>query len=101
MTRVTFDLLVLDLTDPSLQARLGILPGLLTSKDRRSCQTLADLAADHGFEGILGPSGVAPGESTLAVFGAAIEASHRDAEDLGVFPVPPAPPDLTAGDKSR
>jgi hypothetical protein len=88
MGRVTFEVLVLDLTDRSTLARLGITAGDLTSTDRRLCQELSAIAAEAGFEAVLGPSAAAPGETTLAVFGPAITDNVSRVDDLGVRMAP-------------
>lgn len=81
----------LDLTDPSVQAALGIDPADLTSADRRVCQGLAQIAVAAGFEAIIGPSAAASEATTLAVFDGAILARSRDVADLGVRMPSPTP----------
>jgi len=89
--RLTFDVVALDLTAPETQRALGVTPADLTADDIEICQTLADLAADAGFEAVLGPSAAAPDETTLAVFGSAI-ARATDVVDNGVATAPVSPP---------
>ena len=79
-----FDVLALDLTSPDLQRSLGLKPEDLTGDDLTICQALADIAAEAGFEAILGPSAAIPGETTLAVMGDAIGAKSRATRDLGI-----------------
>jgi len=54
--RVDFNVVALDLSSPELQRALGVKPAELTAHDLTVCQTLADLAAEAGFDGVLGPS---------------------------------------------
>jgi RES domain-containing protein len=86
--RVDFDVMVLDLTDSDVQTRLGISRGDLIADDDAVCQALADLAANAGFEAVLGPSAALPDDATLAVFGDAIRARSRDVVDRGVRSAP-------------
>jgi hypothetical protein len=81
---VSFDVVALDLTDQRLLEALGLAADELRSADRTTCQTLADIAVDAGFDAVLGPSAAAPGETTLAVFGSAIRSKSRDVQDHGV-----------------
>jgi hypothetical protein len=90
MGRVTFDVTALDLTDPSLLSELDITNADLTSPDRTTCQDLAEIAVAAGFDAVLGPSAAAPGETTLAVFGATITTKSRDVIDRGVRAPPRA-----------
>ena len=83
MGHVEFDLLVLDLTSTELQKALGIGEADLVSDDLAVCQTLADLAAEAGFDAVLGPSAATAAESTLAVFDGAIAAKATQVRDLG------------------
>jgi hypothetical protein len=87
--RVDFDLIALDLTSPELQTALGINPEDLTSNDLTVCQTLADLAADSGFDALLAPSAARRGNETLAVFGPAIRAGALKVSDVGIRPARP------------
>ena len=82
--RVDFDLVALDLASPELQRALGVKPAELTADDLTVCQTLADLAAEAGFDGVLGPSAAAAGETTVAVFGKSIGAKAAAVVDQGV-----------------
>lgn len=66
------DLAVLDLTDPQVRDELGVSEGDLVSDDLSYCQELAAIAREAGFDGILAPSAALAGETTLAVFAAAI-----------------------------
>lgn len=65
--RVT-DLVVLDLTDPTVRNHLGVIEAELTDDSWATCQTLANRARAAGFQGILAPSGALDGERTLVVF---------------------------------
>jgi hypothetical protein len=82
--RVEFELLVLDLTSRDLQTRLKISNTDLTADDLAVCETLADIAAQAGFDAVLGPSAASAADQTLAVFGPAISSKSRDVRDLGV-----------------
>lgn len=82
--RVSFDVVALDLTNDKVQKSLGVTVDDLTSKDRTSCQMLADLAREAGFEAIVAPSAAKSNETTLAVFAPAFEQRSRDIVDLGV-----------------
>jgi hypothetical protein len=83
--RVDLDLVVLDLTNPELQRALRIDQSDLVSDDLETCETLADLAADAGFDGVWGPSAATPDVQTLAVFGTAIADRSRGVVDLGLW----------------
>jgi 2-keto-4-pentenoate hydratase len=76
--------LALDLTSAELLRALGISAAELTADDLSVCQALADIAAESGFEAIIGPSAARAADTTLAVFGAAIDRTVRDVADRGV-----------------
>lgn len=78
-----FDVVALDLTSSAIQRGLGIRPADLTSDDLVICQTLADVAAEAGFEAVQGPSAAIAAEFTLAVFDKSIAGARR-VVDLGV-----------------
>lgn len=78
-----FKVIALDLTSPELQHALGVKRSDLTADDLTICQTLADLAADAGFDAVLGPSAASSGETTLAVFGPAIVDDATNVVDEG------------------
>ena len=82
--RVTFDVVALDLTNPSVIGALGISRADLVSDDRIVCQQLAETAVDTGFDAIIAPSAAVDGAMTLAVFGDAIKSKATKVEDLGV-----------------
>jgi hypothetical protein len=88
---VTFEITALDLTDPDVLGSLGLSLGDLTAADRRTCQEIAELAVAAGFEAVLGPAAVRQGETTLAVFGSAIDGKALEADDLGIRRVPEGP----------
>lgn len=90
LARVSFDVVALDLASPAVHRALGIEPSTLVSDDLEVCQTLADLAADAGFEAVVAPSAAAPRETTLAVFDAAIAGRSHDVSDYGVRTPPTA-----------
>ena len=81
--RADFTIVALDLTQPRLQRVLGVTPEELVSDDLSTCQALAELAAEAGFDGIRGPSAAIAGERTLAVFGPVVDASATDVVDGG------------------
>ena len=78
-----FKVVALDLTSPELQRELGVKRADLTADDLAICQTLADLAADAGFEAVLGPSAASSDGTTLAVFGSAIADNATNVVDEG------------------
>lgn len=63
---------VLDLTDSTVLATLGIARAALVSDDLRRCQDIAEWARREGYEGILAPSAALAGELILAVFSSAL-----------------------------
>lgn len=77
---------VLDLTDPDVQAALGISDADLTDDDLELCQSLSAAARRAGFAGPLAPSAAVTGESTLVVFGAGM---RRVTEVHSRIQVPP------------
>lgn len=77
---------VLDLTDPDVQAALGVNHVDLTDDDLELCQSLSEAARRAGFAGILAPSAAVTGESTLVVFRAGM---RRVAEVHSRIQVPP------------
>jgi RES domain-containing protein len=64
---------VLDLTTDSVRRAVGITLDELTGDDYESCQRVAQLAREHGLDGILSPSAALADNTTLAVFDLAIE----------------------------
>ena len=81
--RVEFQVTLLDLTSPAVQQALGVSAEQLMSDDLTVCEAIADLAAEAGFEAVLGPSAALGGETTLAVFGPAIERNATKIVDEG------------------
>jgi len=79
----------LDLTNVRLLAALGVSRDDLASMNRETCQTLADVAAEAGFDAVLGPSAAIADETTLAVLGAAIRSRSHDLIESGVR-IPPS-----------
>lgn len=79
-----FDVLALDLTSDELRRALAVSVEKLTADDMELCQTLAGLAADAGVEAVLGPSAALDGDTTLAVFDAAIQDRSSEVTNLGV-----------------
>jgi len=79
----------LDLTNVRLLAALGVSRDDLVSMNRETCQTLADVAAEAGFDAVLGPSAAIADETTLAVLGAAIRSRSHDLIESGVR-IPPS-----------
>jgi len=70
--RVSVDLEVLDLTDPTTRAHLGVTEAHLTAEDLDVTQEIAGAARDAGFDAILAPAVALPGCQTLAVFAHAL-----------------------------
>ncbi|MGH8972502.1 MAG: RES family NAD+ phosphorylase [Acidimicrobiia bacterium] len=70
------DLLVLDLTDPTVREALGIEEEELTGNDWSRCREVAADARAAGFDGLLAPSGALAGEITLVVFAHALHKVH-------------------------
>jgi len=82
--RVSIDVVALDLTSARLLNALGLARDDLTSRDRRICLTVADVAAEAGFDALIAPSAADKDGTTLAVFGPAIHANAHDIVDYGV-----------------
>jgi len=62
---------VLDLGDPRVMRRLGVVPAALTGDadvDLEFCRRLADWARSERYSAILSPSAAAPGEWNLNVY---------------------------------
>ena len=78
-----FTVIALDLSSSRIRDALGVTTEELTDDDLTTCQALADLAADAGFEAVHGPAGALAGERTLAVFGPAIHANAKAVVDRG------------------
>ena len=70
--RVSVDLHVLDLTDPTTRQHLGVDADDLISDDCAITQTIAAAARDAGFDAVLAPAAGLPGCATLAVFAHAL-----------------------------
>ena len=64
---------VLDLTKDTVRRAIYITLSELTGDDYESCQRVAQLAREKGFEGILSPSAALAESTTLVVFDVAIE----------------------------
>ncbi len=65
--RVSVDLHVLDLTNATTRAHLGVDEDDLTSEDCAITQAIACAARDAGFDAVLAPAAGLPGCTTLAV----------------------------------
>jgi RES domain-containing protein len=63
---------VLDLTDPTVLAALGVNREVPVSNDLSQCQDIAKWAQRAGYEGILAPSAALDGQLILAVFASAV-----------------------------
>jgi RES domain-containing protein len=70
--RVSVSLDVLDLTDPTTRAHLGVDADDLTADDCTVTRTIATAARDAGFDAVLAPAAALPGCTTLAVFAHAL-----------------------------
>jgi hypothetical protein len=91
--RVKVDRLqVLDLTDPSVRAAVGLEEADLVGDDYAKTQAIAFAAAAAGFGGLLAPSAALPGRRTLVVFAGG--ASAITAEWSSVRQPPPRLADL-------
>lgn len=91
--RVKVDgLRVLDLTDPSVRAAVGLEEADLLGDDYTKTQAVASAAAAAGFGGMLAPSAALPGRRTLVVFAAG--ESAITAEWSSVRQPPPRVADL-------
>lgn len=66
--RVTVDIDVLDLTDRTIRASIGVIETQLTGEDYRLTRAIAAAADAAGFGGILAPSAALLGRRTLVVF---------------------------------
>ena len=66
------DLVVLDLTDPTVCVALGVTEDDLVADDYTLCQDIAAAAHAAGFDGILAPAAALPGRRTLAIFATAM-----------------------------
>lgn len=76
------DLDVLDLTNPTVRAALGVTEADLTGDQYSDTQQLAEEAAAAGFQGILAPSAALPGRRTLVVFAAASALVTEESSDV-------------------
>lgn len=91
--RVTVDRLeVLDLTNPSVRAALGVDEADLVGDDYTTTQAVAAAAVNAGFGGLLAPSAALPERRTLVVF--APSASKITEEWSAVRQPPPRLADL-------
>lgn len=90
--RVSVDLHVLDLTNATTRAHLGVDEDDLTSKDCAITQAIACAARDAGFDAVLAPAAGLPGCTTLAVFAEALR--NVTAERSQVRQPPPRLADL-------
>jgi RES domain-containing protein len=70
--RVSVNLDVLDLTDPTTRAHLGVDADDLTADDCTVTRTITTAARDAGFDAVLTPAAALPGCTTLAVFAHAL-----------------------------
>ena len=90
--RVSVDLHVLDLTNATTQAHLGVDEDDLTSEDCAITQAIACAARDAGFDAVLAPAAGLPGCTTLAVFAEALR--NVTAERSQIRQPPPRLADL-------
>jgi RES domain len=90
--RVSVDLHVLDLTEVTTRAHLGVTEADLVSDDYAITQTIACAARDAGFDAVLAPAAALPGCETLAVFALALP--NITAERSQVRQPPPRLADL-------
>lgn len=80
--RVSVDLEVLDLTDPTTRSLLGVDEADLVSDDCAITQDIAAAARDAGFDGVLAPAAALPGCETLAVFAHALPAVTAERSEV-------------------
>lgn len=83
---------VLDLTNDAVRRVVGITIGELMGDDYESCQRLAQLAREQGFDGVLSPSAALTESTTLVVFDVATE--KIEIERSNVTTPPPRLADL-------
>jgi len=80
---------VLDLTDGTVCARLGLTEAALIADDTTTCRQVAALAQAAGLDGVLAPAAALPGGTTLVVFTAAMNDSAKVAADHSRVQAPP------------
>ena len=84
---------LLDVADPQVRDRLGIVDDDLVADGYTLCQDLADAARDAGFDGLRAPAGAMAGPRTVVVFAHA--ATKVVADGPGSVTTPPS---RSAGD---
>ena len=80
--RVYVVLEVLDLTDESVRARLGVDESDLVGDDYSITQTIAAAARNAGFDAILAPAAALPDRETLAVFAHALPSVQAERSEI-------------------
>jgi RES domain-containing protein len=80
--RVYVVLEVLDLTDESVRAGLGVDESDLVGDDYSITQTIAAAARDAGFHGILASAAALPDRETLAVFAHALPSVRAERSEI-------------------
>jgi RES domain-containing protein len=80
--RVYVVLDVLDLTDESVRARLGVDESDLVGDDYSITQTIAGAARNAGFHAILAPAAALPDRETLAVFAHALPSVQAERSEI-------------------
>lgn len=80
--RVYVALEVLDLTDASVRAHLGIDENDLIGDDYALTQSIAAAARDAGFHAVLAPAAALPERETLAVFAHALPLVQADRSEV-------------------
>ena len=68
----THGLVVLDLTNPSVQKMFQLTNDILAGENYEVCRRMAEAARSAGFDGLLAPSGALDGETTLVVYAQAM-----------------------------
>ncbi|HMM48870.1 MAG TPA: RES family NAD+ phosphorylase [Miltoncostaeaceae bacterium] len=80
--RVSVDLDVLDLTNPTVRKHLAVDQKNLLTDDYTITQELAAGARDADFDGILAPAAGLPIRQTLAVFAGALSKVHAERSEI-------------------
>lgn len=80
--RVYVALEVLELTDATVRAHLGVDESDLIGEDCTLTQSIAAAARDAGFHGVLAPAAALPGRETLAVFAHALPLMRAERSEI-------------------
>lgn len=80
--RVSVAVEVLDLTDATVRAHLGIEEADLVDDDYSTTQDIAAAARAAGFDAVLAPAAALPGRRTLAVFAHAVSSVRAERSEV-------------------